>query len=197
MATSWFDQLAKRSARSAPPAATTDSVVAGPTRRQVLARGAVVAGAAWTAPMLMGVQPAYAAQSQCTGQGIFVVCPGGSGICCPPGTQCFESPPATFICQAPLGGTCGNQGGNGQCNGNTSHCNQPGGNPNQNPNPSICGGPGAICSDGSVCVPTSPCSGGRCGGLGAPCTSDAQCAPRTGNVPATICVNGTCSPAPL
>ena len=65
MATSWFDQLAKRSARSAPPVATTDSVVAGPTRRQVLARGAVVAGAAWTAPMLMGVQPAYAGASQC------------------------------------------------------------------------------------------------------------------------------------
>ena len=191
MATSWFDQLAKRSARSAPPAATADCVVAGPTRRQVLARGAVVAGAAWTAPMLMGVQPAYAGASQCPPPSIFSVCPGGSFLCCPAGSQCFESPPGTFICDVPLGATCDNQG-NGQCNGGASRCNQPGGQ-----NPSICGGPGANCLDGSVCVPTSPCFGGRCGGLGAPCTSDANCATRNGNQPALICVNGTCSRTPL
>ena len=192
MATSWFDQLAKRSARSAPPVGTTESVVAGPTRRQVLARGAVVAGAAWTAPMLMGVQPAYAGASQCPANTVFSVCPGDGGfLCCPAGEQCFENSenPGTYICQVPLGGVCGNQGF-GQCNGNRSRCNQSGGNPNQNP--SICGGPGTICSDGSICVPTSPCFGVRCGGVGAPCTSNSQCAPTTGSVPGTTCVNGTC-----
>jgi len=191
MATSWFDQLAKRSARSAPPVGTTESVVAGPTRRQVLARGAAVAGAAWTAPMLMGVQPAYAGASQCPANTTFSVCPGGSFLCCPAGEQCFENSenPGTYICQVPLGGVCGNQGF-GQCNGNRSRCNQSGGNPNQNP--SICGGPGTICSDGSICVPTSPCFGVRCGGVGAPCTSNSQCAPTTGSVPGTTCVNGTC-----
>jgi len=196
MATSWFDQLAKRSARSAPPA-TSDSV-AGPTRRQVLARGAVVAGAAWTAPMLMGVQPAYAAQSQCTGQDIFVMCPTGPGRCCPPGQTCFEGPPGVYFCQVPLGASCGNQGF-GQCNGNTSRCNQPGGNPTTNP--AICGGPGAVCGPGDVCVAPIECSGLRCGGVGAACTTDAECAPATtGGVPGTICVgtapNRTCQLAP-
>ena len=122
------------------------------------------------------------------------VCPGGSGLCCPPGEQCFETAPGTFICQVPLGGVCGNQGF-GQCNGNTSRCNQPGGNPAQNP--SICGGPGTVCSDGSLCVPTSPCSGARCGGVGAPCTSDANAHLRPAICPRPYAaLNGTCQVTP-
>lgn len=197
----WFDSLAKRSARAADTAGSEAAVAEGLTRRQVLARGAVVTGIAWTTPMLMSVRPAFAVgASQCPNNTTPSDCPDGSFLCCPSDGDetCLVDEDGENVCDIPPGGVCGNQG-EGQCNGGLSRCNQPGGNPAQNP--SICGGPGTVCGDGSICSPTSPCSDGlansfgdeRCGGQGAPCTSDTDCALETVNQPATTCQGGFCA----
>lgn len=190
----WFDGLAKRSARSA--SVTTPEPSQGMTRRQVITRGAVVTGAAWTAPMLLGVRPAFAGASTCTAAApVYSVCPDNTFKCCPTGKTCVvDVKTGTNVCDVPAGGICFNQG-QGQCNGGASRCNQP-----KAQNPSICGGPGTVCGDGSVCSPTSPCSVGltnsngddRCGGQGAPCASNADCAGKTVDQPATTCVSGFC-----
>jgi len=207
----WFDRLAKQSARSALRSGAVDD--GGLTRRQVITRGAVVTGVAWTAPMILAAQPAFAGASICLNDPTnpdFSICPDGTtSKCCPKGQKCvqdFFKPTGTFICDVGLGGTCTNQG-EGQCNGGASRCNKPNGPPAQNP--SICGGPGADCDDGSICLFTSPCFGvvnpdtgkqenKRCGGEGAPCTSTSQCAQVDG--PALTCriaegmTSGTCQP---
>lgn len=200
---SWFDGAAKRAARSAANFEAPAGEADGLTRRQVLARGAVVTGVAWTAPMLMSVRPAFAGASMCEPGEDYSVCPDMvTFLCCPPKqgepTECLLDENNMNVCDIPPGGVCGNQG-EGQCNGGRSRCNQPGGNPAVNP--SICGGPGTVCSDGSVCSPTSPCSVGlpnsfgddRCGGQGSPCTSDTDCAEKTVNQPATTCKSGICA----
>lgn len=187
---SWFDNAAKRSARADAAEEGT-----GLSRRQVLARGAVVTGAAWTAPMLLAVRPAFAGMSLCTGKEVFKPCTGGTSMCCLPTEECGPDASGTVVCSVPLGGTCGNQGqGQATCNFGQSRCNQPGGNPATNP--SICGGPGARCDNGEICIATSPCSTGlntvgdkRCGGQGSLCrVGSNDCANATINQPATTCV---------
>lgn len=171
----WFDGLAKRSAR------TEASDGTGLTRRQVLARGAVVTGVAWTAPMLMAVRPAFAGASICTDPRFpaYDVCEDGTAKCCPAGQECVVNRQGANVCDVPPGGDCTNQG-NGQCNGGRSRCDQP-----TNIKPfGTCGGPGTICFDDSSCQfdNCGPDGGDeRCGGAGASCTSDAQCAPIDAN----------------
>ena len=199
----WFDGLAKRSARSAQVAGSEAGVSdGGLTRRQVLARGAVVTGVAWTAPMLLAARPANAVgASSCPPNNDFVVCPDGTSKCCPEGEVCGTFPNGDVDCSIPLGGVCGNQGqGVDTCNFGRSRCNQPTGNPAENP--SICGGPGAVCDPDSteqVCIDGVECSDGtvggdmRCGGQGAACDGDEDCADATVEEPATTCQNGVCT----
>lgn len=182
----WFDGLAKRSARTAEP----ESV--GLTRRQVLARGAVVTGVAWTAPMLLTATPAWAVTS-CPKKGeVPTTCPGGAeSICCPAGQGCFKVN-GKFVCDLVVGATCGNNGF-GTCNGGLSTCNQAC-NSGRTP---ICGGAGSTCGNNADCAEGRTCaSSGFCGGVGAVCTSNDQCSPGTcaNNNVNTTCdtVSGTC-----
>lgn len=188
----WFDALAKRSAENVPVASGTG----GLTRRQVIVRGAAVTGAAWTAPMLLAVRPAFAGVSQCPDPKTeFSTCDDGTFRCCPEGEICGLFPDGTYGCDIPLGGVCGNRGQGVQtCNFGQSRCNQPASDQEAEP---ICGGPGAKCDMGEVCLYEGTCAGPedqeRCGGEGAPCTGDEQCAAKTINQPATTCVNGVCT----
>lgn len=181
-----FDDRAKAAAERHP-------VAAGLSRRQVLGRGALVVGTAWTAPMLLTATPAWAGASVCVGgTPVYSVCPGGTFKCCPTGQACVTDTKGNLVCDVPVGGVCSNNG-NGQCNGGFSRCNHEG-------DPSICGGAGALCdfNNNAVCVSTSPCypapntTNARCGGPGAPCTTDSQCANgSTGNLPDLHCTGGT------
>lgn len=202
----WFDNLAKRSARSS-GAHDLGSEVPGLTRRQVLVRGAVVGGAAWTAPMLLGVRPAFAGASQCPGEGDastetqYTDCMNGTFECCQPGDVCGTFPDGSVGCDTPLGGICGNRGaGVDTCNFGRSRCNQVSSDQDAEP---TCGGTGAPCDstiDGQVCVDGVACSDGttdgdeRCGGQGAACDGSEDCSPRrTTGLPVTTCVDGICT----
>ena len=192
-----FDDRAKAAAERNPTAS-------GLSRRQLVQRGALVVGTAWTAPMLLTATPAWAGASICTGTDVYSTCGNGTKVCCPSGTACVLKfgTVSTYVCDTPIGGVCNNNG-NGQCDGGYSRCNHLG--------ISTCGGPGAYCdfSNNSVCVSTSPCypqpingvpvSGARCGGTGAPCTTNSECATgSTGNAPDLTCIKlagattGTC-----
>lgn len=175
--------------------------VAGLSRRQLIQRGALVVGTAWTAPMLLSATPAWAGASICTDPRYpsYSLCPDKTTFkCCPDGQACVPTYNTLGVitgqgCDIPLGGACGNAG-NGQCNGGASRCNsQPKGS-------NFCGGPGAYCdyNNNAICIPTSPCSpgygipGSRCGGIGATCTSTSNCAPATsGGGPALTCRNAS------
>ena len=152
----WFDETAKSAARR--DVAGTQHE--GMTRRTVITRGAVVAGVAWTAPMLMQTR-AYAGMSMCPAPGVY--CAGTSGIpqCCPVGTLCnidLVTGVPTCAAVGTPGGTCGNQGnGNGgctlaKCNGNDNQC-------NGCAKPNICGGESAYCgTGGDVCASGLECT---------------------------------------
>jgi hypothetical protein len=184
----WFDERAKASARQQPATA------AGLSRRQLIQRGALVTGAAWTAPMLLTATPAWAGASQCQGQDVFVMCPPNqaTGICCAPGKSCFINANGTYFCDIPLGGNCGNAG-NGICNGGNSRCND------QHKGGNICGGAGADCDlPNTVCFGGGVCSTGAnpmCGGAGATCTNDTQCYPgdKNSGAGALTCQNNVCA----
>lgn len=184
----WFDGLAKRSAR------VEQSDEAGLTRRQVLARGALVTGAAWTAPMLLTATPAWAAHSCPKAGEAASDCGDGTDKCCPTDERCFKifKPNGTFTyeCQLPVGAPCGNRGF-GSCNGGRSTCDQAC-STDRTP---ICGGPGSTCGGNADCADGRDCSpSGFCGGVGADCSLTMPCSPgscRADNI-ATVCVAGTC-----
>lgn len=165
-----FDDRAKAAAERSPG-------VAGLSRRQLIQRGALVVGTAWTAPMLLSATPAWAGASICTSAlPIYSTCANGTKLCCPTGQACVVNLQGNYVCDVPVGGICTNNG-NGQCDGGYSRC-------NHLHNPSICGGPGAYCdfNNNAVCIGSSPCfpavgvTGARCGGEGAPCTTTSDCA---------------------
>lgn len=139
----WFDGYARRSARSSTRGAVSNS---GATRRQVLVGGALMTGAAWTAPALLSASPAWAVAS-CPGDAVRC---GTDNHCCPAtptGTAKYTCPTKTNVCTAPgeVGGSCQNNGAGGAgCAANSVHCN--------NATPNICGGPGAQCAAGTDCA---------------------------------------------
>ena len=158
----WFDNAARSAARRGQAAAVHPSE--GLTRRTVLTRGAVVAGVAWTAPLLMQTR-AYAGASMC-GTGTFA-CPGTgtntSVICCTTLTQTCQTDLAGVPSCPGIndpGGKCGNQGV-GECTSSTgirSNCN---GNLKECNNCSktyICGGEGAPCNTTDICGPGTVCA---------------------------------------
>lgn len=207
--TTWFDRLAQRTARSSHSraAAVAEAPVEeiGLSRRQVLARGAVLTGAAWTAPALLAARPAFAGASICvpgSSTPVYSVCGNGSELCCPEGEECVVNQQGDYVCDVPPGGECTNRG-NGQCNGGFSRCDQP----SNTARFGICGGPGTACADDSACefdncgeLEGSGVQGRRCGGLNAVCEDTGpdepdQCAPPDANQPADYdCVNGRCQP---
>lgn len=173
----WFDGMAKRSARtvveSAPPSGST-----GLTRRQVIVRGAAVTGAAWTAPVLMTAFSAASATSPLAcPQSQQSTCPlgltGPAARCCPTGQSCGIILPGVNGCvlDTVAGGICSNSG-IGQCdNRNTGQ----GPRCNGEPKPfNICGGPGAPCgpSPAENCAPGFACTGPAISGV-----STKTCAP--------------------
>ena len=184
-----FDDRAKA-------AAERGSGTSGYSRRQIIQRGALVVGTAWTAPMLLSATPAWAGASTCTGTTpIYSICgPGPAFKCCPTGQACVLDTKGNYVCDVPLGGLCTNRGV-GQCDGGFSRC-------NHLADPSICGGAGAVCdfNNNAVCVDTSPCFPGpgvtnaRCGGPGAPCTTSTQCANgSTHQLPDLTCYHNVCT----
>lgn len=157
----WFDERAKSSARhsSNDPDFVGVQPVAGDglSRRDVLKRGGIVAGVAWTAPMLLSVTPAAAAVTMCPDQR-----PPCDGVCCVPEDNCVQQDDGSFDCIPPggLGGDCKNngQGVSGcdqteQDNGSITniHCNGADDN--------ICGGPGAQCDFDYECANPLTCNG--------------------------------------
>ena len=177
----WFDETAKSAARRG----VGDTQHEGMTRRTVITRGAVVAGVAWTAPMLMQTRAYAVGSSACPGK--FCSNPDGSAVCCPNTTDTCGIDPVTGLarCNAvgTLGGTCGNEGqGRGgcalsRCNGHDASSNQC----NLCPYPHICGGeaapcgnrPGSgpggdLCNTGLTCVDSIGSSGMYCR---LPCTT--------------------------
>lgn len=152
----WFDDLAKRSARRADQPAQPGGSL---SRREVLGRSAVVAGVAWTAPMLMATRAAAASVSVCT----TFVCTNTSNtaqICCPNASDTCQTDPLTGapVC-IPVGqggGSCGNLGQGicaapFKCNGNDNQC-------NDCARPNICGGEGAQCCNQAECFGDFTCT---------------------------------------
>lgn len=156
----WFDETAKASARRD----VAGTPYEGVTRRTALKRGAVVAGVAWTAPMLMQTR-AYAGASMCasTTTPCFGTGTNTTVACCATGTNCVTdivtgAPTCAAVDTA--GGTCSNSGQGicdknavqkTRCNGNTKQC-------NECAKTNICGGEGAFC-DGTtvICAPNLEC----------------------------------------
>ncbi|MDT7537983.1 MAG: hypothetical protein QOI82_1568 [Actinomycetota bacterium] len=203
----WFDELAKKSAKSSVLPSVAQHEL---SRRSLLAKGALVAGAAWTAPMLLGAQPAFAGLSTCQ---TFICTQTGGSICCPNSTDtCNADTNNNPVCTVihDLGGSCGNQGQGVcnhpyKCNGNNKQC-------NHCTRPNICGGEGSqccnqtecfgalichaqgtagfcrkVCTTATVnldCTATQVCSGGFCAES---CTTNSDC-----NGTAT-CVSGVCN----
>ena len=154
----WFDETAKSVARRDVAGTSYEGV----TRRTVITRGAVVAGVAWTAPLLMQTR-AYAGSSMCASTEVY--CPGTAGtpLCCPVGTNCtvdFNTGiPSCALINLP-GGTCSNQGV-GECNTNgpgpKSNCNGKLDQCNGCSTQYICGGEAAPCNTVDVCAPNLAC----------------------------------------
>jgi hypothetical protein len=149
----WFDDAAKRAARD--EVATEAS---GISRRNVIKRGAVVAGVAWTAPMLMQTAAAATSASACNPTSRLCSGTGTNStmkICCDnqsAGTTCSQNASGVPACYAnvaaiPVGSTC----------------------PSGSNATTTCGaGAGAKCSAANIC-----------GGTGATCTAGTQCADGT------------------
>lgn len=171
----WFDEKAKSAARRD----VAPSPREGVTRRTVLTRGAVVAGVAWTAPILMQTR-AYAGASLC-GPGTFV-CQGLQTVnptvkCCLSmtstyaGDTCTTDSTGTPTCIPPgtAGGICTNSGV-GVCtdpNGVKSNCNGQFSPPQCNScsAPHICGGEAAQCDSTIKCAPGLFCVMSQNGGV--------------------------------
>lgn len=138
----WFDALAKRSARAEVP---EGSAINGgkPSRRHVVAGGAAVAGAAWTAPMIMGAAAHAQAVSTCPENQICGSSRSPKRSICAPGVVgggngqwlCVTSTsPYTVIAPGALGGNPDSTGGcmrrsgmrvrvgNGTCGGTNAKC---------------------------------------------------------------------------
>ena len=180
----WFDETAKSAARR--DVAGTQHE--GMTRRTIITRGAVVAGVAWTAPLIMQTR-AYAGASACpTGT---IVCTGtlGRQTCCTSTETCSVDNTGlpTCIPQGSPGGICSNNGV-GVCtdpNNVTSNCNGHDDPPQCNAcaDPHICGGEAARCTAVIVCAPGLTCTLSLNGGVAQtqkfcrqPCTSNTGCA---------------------
>ena len=181
----WFDDTAKSAARRDVAGSPPD----GMTRRTVITRGAVVAGVAWTAPLLMQTR-AYAGASAClTGT---IVCTGTNGrqACCTSTQTCYVDSTGlpTCIPQGSPGGICTNEGV-GVCtdpNGVKSNCNGHSNPPQCNAcsKPHICGGEAAPCDGVTLlCAPGLTCAFSQNGGVAQtqkfcrkPCTTNAGCA---------------------
>lgn len=183
----WFDSLAKRSARRASEPAEQAS---GLSRREVIGRGALVAGVAWTAPMLMATQAAAVGASVCP---LDQQCQGTNNFeCCAPDDICNVLDDGTAVCSAPGegGGSCGNMGQGicdapFKCNGNSNQC-------NNCADPNICGGEGAQCCSQEECFGDFVCTSQDAAAGGASfcrqeCVSNGDC--NTGQV----CTNGLCA----
>lgn len=183
-----FDDRAKAAAERNP-------ADAGLSRRQLIQRGALVAGTAWAAPMLLTATPAWAGASTCGNNEHYSICPntnGAIGKCCATGEECvLDTSTLQFTCDIPLGGDCGNAG-IGNCAGGAGRCND------QHKPDSICGGAHSSCSQaGTSCYAPLVCgTDGICGGLNAACLNDSYCDPGDKNRPAgtrrLYCRNGTC-----
>ncbi|HUW16278.1 MAG TPA: hypothetical protein VMW94_04310, partial [Actinomycetes bacterium] len=114
----------------------------GPTRREVLRRGAIIGAAVWTVPALQSaLAPAAAASPPpvCT-----VNCPPGSA--CATNTNCSTGLCLNGICVIPYpgGGTCT---ANSQCQ--SGNC---------------LGGTCAAAWPGTTCTSSSQCLSGKCAG---------------------------------
>ena len=180
----WFDDAAKKAADGA---GDDLAPAAGFNRRTALKRGAVVAGVAWTAPLLMQTR-AYAGVSPCPIGS--TVCTGTlQHACCLSTETCnVTAGIATCIPTGSPGGICTNEGV-GVCtaaNGVKSNCNGHYNPPQCNSclGPHICGGEAAPC-DGLtlLCAPGLVCAFSQNGGVvqaqkfcRKPCTSDGACA---------------------
>lgn len=199
----WFDDAAKAAARRELAAATPPK---GVTRRTALKRGAVIAGVAWTAPVLMQTR-AYAGASMCaTGTTpCFGTSPSTAVACCATGQVCnTNATTGVPTCAAPNdpGGVCGNQGV-GECTSTSSvksNCNGKLDQCNGCRTQYICGGEAAPCNSVDLCAPGLTCtSAGGATGSGShcrkKCTSSAGC--NTGQVCDTngFCAQD-CGPAP-
>ena len=161
----WFDDFARKSARGSATAAAADAVgSSGMTRRDVLVRGSLVAGVAWTAPMLMSTRAYAAGVSTCASTHICYPNT-ANAFCCPSSLtgrnafQCYATSGGSVGCAGPgaAGGFCPNSGaGTGGCdtglfcNGNASsndcRCTQP----------DTCGGYGSKCTVGNSATQCSP-----------------------------------------
>ena len=171
----WLDGLARRAARSKDESPNASS---GLSRRQLLKRAGVVAGAAWTVPLIQSaVAPAAAASLgyQCLTDGdcnAGFYCVGGYCTSAPklawPHETCSGN--GTNKCQGAAGavncvsGYCPTMPVGGPCRTSTD-CN---GTPQAGASSpvgcssgKICGGLGASCSQNSDCV-SSNCSGSIC-----------------------------------
>jgi hypothetical protein len=143
----WFDDAAKRAARDE---IANDS--SGMTRRSALKKGAVVAGMAWTAPMLMQSAAVATSVASCDPARICTV--NGKSQCCDQAnlTACSSSGSgnnAAPKCVAALGETC--PSGATKCGTNeTSNC---------APITGVCGGAGATCSAAAPCAAPLRCVG--------------------------------------
>ncbi len=160
----WFDERAKSSARRSSNdlrALNVDPVAeVGLSRRDVLKRGGIVAGVAWTAPVLMSVMTPAAAVSPCPPNTQACTTTSGSTICCPipaSGIPPDTCPDGECIPAGELGGFCLNNGmGAGGCNDDDNKCNNPGPGPEGR---GICGGPGSFCETDAQCFGDLECTG--------------------------------------
>ena len=172
----WLDRWAKASATpgSRRPAGDTAGSP-GLSRRQLLKRAGVVAGAAWTVPL---IQSAVAPAAAASGGGCTSACPPGSpcgtGVTCGPGLVC-------------LGGVCTSSGK--VWTGST--CQQ-----DYQCWSNVCKGgkckPAELkmpCRISADCMDNVNCSAQTqtCGGVGATCQNKNKCISEK-------CVNGVCQP---
>ena len=195
----WLDRLARRAAtRGVEPAAAQPAP--GASRRDFLKKAAVVAGAAWTVPVMQtALAPAASASpgsmksEPCTtpladegklcGDGSrchLGVC-GSTGAICGSGANCISGVCSGGFCVVlPLGGTCAAD----------ANC-EPGltcGTTFKAPATStVCGGLGAVCNPSlntptgnPACAAGVQCGSGgananKCGGQNAPCATNNQC----------------------
>ena len=191
----WFDDAARSAARRELAAAAHPTE--GLTRRTVLTRGAVVAGVAWTAPLLMQTR-AYAGASMCTSTQTPCQVQGSTLTACCTGTQTCQTDPTNGgpICIDALapGGACGNSGVGvctsstgikSNCNGDTKQC-------NNCARTYICGGEGAPCDATNVCGPGTSCQP-AIGSTGTFCRKDCHADPSVCNSNQVCDSSGYCA----
>ena len=157
----WLDGWAQRSARRRGRDLPDDRGSGGLSRRDLLKRAGIVAGAAWTLPLIQSAVAPASAASGATGLGNrcrvdgdcagAYVCTGG--YCAPPNKQW-------------AGGPCPNGASDclsGSCNNHKHH-------PTCNPGPT-----GSTCATHHDCKGNVNCADNKiCGGLGASCGHDSD-----------------------